>query len=156
MRTTLIALAVLAALTTSSRADAQGLGGSNIGFGLPPVFVGLLVGPSAALTTAALVMDGVLIHQLAMQRAPSRGLSIVSLVLSLLSGGWNSLILASQTSESWKTWPGFPAYAIAGLTTNAASILFSLVALGLPRTPPVVVAPMVLPSGAGASLSLQW
>jgi hypothetical protein len=157
MRTALVALALLAALTTSTRARAQGLGGTNVGIGIDnPAVVGLLLAPSAALTVASLAMDGVLLHQLATGKQTSRQLAVTSLIFSVLSGAWNVALLASMTAEGWRTAPGLPTAALVGLTVNVASIALSVVSLALPRSPPVVVVPLVLPSGGGASLSLRW
>lgn len=146
-----------AALTTSTRAEAQGLGGTNIGFGLNnPAVIGLLPGPSVALTLPSLVMDGVLLHQLATGTPTSRQLAVTSLIFSLRSGAWNVALLATTSPEAWRSAGALPAAALAGLTVNLASVALSVVTLSLPRSPPVVVTPLVVPSGGGASLSVRW
>lgn len=155
MRTTVIAFALVAALATSTRAHAQGGTGLFFRADDPAVLV-LTHGVPTVLTLGTLVTSSVLISQLAHHDAPSRGLAITGIVLSTLSGAWNTVGLASSTPNTWQLVPGVPlAYAV-GLAMNVSTLVFSVVTLALPRSPPVVVVPMVLPSGGGASLALRW
>lgn len=156
MRTTLIAFALVAALVTSTRAHAQGGTGLFLSAENPAV-VGLLFGVPTTLTVGTLVMDSVLLSQLARGKAPSRGLAITAIVLSTVSGAWNTLGLAAMsTPDNWQVVPGIPLAFAAGLSMNVSTLVFSIITLAQPRPSPWTLVPMVLASGGGASIALRW
>ena len=113
-------------------------------------------GVPTALTLGTLVTSSFLIAQLTHRGAPSRGLAITGIVLSTVSGAWNTVGLASSTPNTWQTVPGVPLAFAVGLAMNVSTLVFSVVTLALPHAPPLVVVPMVLPSGGGASFALRW
>jgi hypothetical protein len=151
MRTTLFAVVALAALTTSSRSNAQQ---NDLSGFAGPVAV-FTFGVPGALTLSAAGLDVVLATQLAGgTRAPSRGLAITAIALSAVSAAWNTAGLALSRSDTPAGWvAGFAS----GLAVNLAELVFSVITLVVPQTvPAVVVAPMAVPSGAGAALAFRW
>jgi hypothetical protein len=153
MRTTVIAFAIVAAFATSTRAHAQGV---NLAADTPAVLL-LTHGVPTVLTLGTLVIDSVLISQLARGKAPSRGLAVTGIAFSTLSGAWSIWGLTTMsTPNTWKVVPGVPLAFAAGLVMNVSTLVFSIVTLFLPRAPPVAVMPMVVQSGGGASIALRW